>query len=109
MNTVYTFVPSPEHRFPDHPERPERFERLDCALIPNIEALPFSAANVDDVRRVHTTGMIEQLEADCAAGPGLVDFAPTFVTDKSFESALLAVGATLAVSRAVAKGEAKNA
>lgn len=109
MNTVYTFVLSPEHLFPDHPERPERLDRLDLASIPGIAAIPFAAAKVDEVGRVHTTGMIEQLEADCAKGPGLVDFAPTFVTVTSFESALLAAGATLAVTRAVAKGEAKNA
>ena len=109
MNTIYTFVSSPEHYFPDHPERPERLNRLDLESVPDIETVPFLAAKVDDVKRVHTTEMIEQLEAACAEGPGLVDFAPTFVTIKSFESALLAVGATLAVTRAVAKGAAKNA
>ena len=108
MNTIYTYVPSPEHVFPDHPERPNRLERLDLASIPGIEAISFSAANVDEVGRVHTTEMIEQLEAACAEGPGIVDYAPTFVTVKSFESALLAAGATLAAMRAVLKGEAKN-
>jgi hypothetical protein len=28
MKTVYSYVPSPEHIYPDHPERPGRFERL---------------------------------------------------------------------------------
>jgi hypothetical protein len=32
MNTVYTFVPSPNHYFPDHPERPERFEFVENKL-----------------------------------------------------------------------------
>ena len=109
MNTIYTFVPSPEHHFPDHPEHPGRLDRLDLASIPGIGAIPFSAAKVDEVGLIHTAEMIEQLEAACAEGPGIVDFAPTFVTVKSFESALLAAGATLAATRAVAKGDAKNA
>jgi acetoin utilization deacetylase AcuC-like enzyme len=109
MNTVFSFVPSPEHVFPDHPEHSSRLERLNLASIPGIAAIPFSAAKVDEVGRVHTAEMIEQLEADCAKGPGIVDFAPTFVTVKSFESALLAAGATLAATRAVTKEDAKNA
>jgi acetoin utilization deacetylase AcuC-like enzyme len=109
MPTVYTFLPSPEHVFPDHPERPERFERLDLAAIPGIEPVPFAAATGDEVGRVHTREMIAQLEADCQSGPGLVDFAPTYVTVKSFEAALLAAGATLAATRAVVQGQAQNA
>lgn len=109
MNTLYTFVPSPEHVFPDHPERPGRLDLLNPASIPGIESLSFSAARVDEVRRVHTTEMIEQLQAACAEGPGIIDYAPTFVTVKSFEAALAAAGATLAATRTVLKGKAKNA
>jgi acetoin utilization deacetylase AcuC-like enzyme len=109
MNTLYTFVPSPEHVFPDHPERPGRLDLLDLASIPGIESIPFSAARADEVGRVHTTEMIEQLRAACAEGPGIIDYAPTFVTVKSFEAALAAAGATLAVTRAILKGEAQNA
>jgi len=109
MNTIYTFVPSPEHHFPDHPEHPDRLGRLQLASVPGIEAIPFTLAKLDEVGRVHTAEMIAQLEAACAEGPGIVDYAPTFVTVKSFESALSAAGATLTVTRAVAKGDAKNA
>src|SRR5512138_3450327 len=109
MSTAYTVVPSPEHIFTDHPERPARLDRLDLAAIPGITPLSFSAAKVDEVGRVHTTEMLEQLEAACAEGPGLVDFAPTYVTVKSFESALMAAGATLAAARNVVHGDAKNA
>jgi acetoin utilization deacetylase AcuC-like enzyme len=109
MSSIYTFAPAPEHQFPDHPEHPGRLDRLDMASIPRIAAIPFSTAKVDEVGRVHTAEMIEQLESACAEGAGIIDFAPTFVTVKSFESALLAAGATLAATRAVAKGDAKNA
>jgi acetoin utilization deacetylase AcuC-like enzyme len=95
--------------FTDHPERPARLERLDLMAIPGITPLSFSVAKVDEVARVHTTEMLEQLEAACAEGPGLVDFAPTFVTVKSFGSALMAAGAALTTTRAVINGEAANA
>jgi len=108
MSTAYTFVPSPEHLFPDHPERPGRLDLVDLASNSDLRPIPFSAARTDEIGRVHTVGMIEQLEAACAEGPGLIDYAPTFVTVKSFQAALNAIGATLAVTRAVLKGEAKN-
>lgn len=109
MSTIYTHAPAPEHTFPDHPERPGRLDFLNLDAIPGIQSSPFSAASVDEVGRIHTDGMIAQLEAACLSGPGIIDYAPTYVTAKSFESALLAAGATLAASRAVVKGQAKNA
>ena len=63
MNTIYTFVPSPEHHFPDHPEHPDRLGRLQLASVPGIEAIPFTLAKLDEVGRVHTAEMIAQLEA----------------------------------------------
>jgi acetoin utilization deacetylase AcuC-like enzyme len=52
--------------------------------------------------------MLEQLERDCLRGPGIIDGAPTYVTGASFEAALQAAGASLAVTRAVTRGEARN-
>jgi acetoin utilization deacetylase AcuC-like enzyme len=108
MNSLYTFVPSPEHQFPDHPERPGRLERLDPGSIPGIEALPFAAANAEEIGRAHTAQMLEQLQAACLEGPGIIDPAPTYVTTQSYQSALLAAGATLAITRAVTRGDAAN-
>ena len=110
MITVYTFVPSLDHHFPDHPESPVRLELLDFSAIPGIEQIPASLATLDEIGLVHTPGMIQQLERVCAAqAPGIIDYAPTFVTAKSFDNALQAAGATLAVTRAVLGGEAHNA
>ncbi len=108
MQTVYTFVPSPEHTFPDHPERPGRLADLDLAAIPGIENIPFSAARADEIGRVHPAELIEQLAAACADGPGYIDSAPTYVTVKSFAAALNAAGAALAVTQAVQTGAARN-
>jgi acetoin utilization deacetylase AcuC-like enzyme len=109
MPTLYTFAPAPEHRFPDHPERPERLTALDLKAIPGIEELPAQAATLDEIGRVHTPGMLAGLEQACVLGPGIIDYAPTYVTLTSFNDALLAAGATLAATRAVLTGAAQNA
>jgi len=108
MQSVYSFAPASEHHFPDHPERPGRLELLDLDSIPLIEALPFCAATLDEVGRVHTAEMLTQLAAVCRQEPGIIDSAPTYVTAGSYQAALLAAGASLAVTRAVLSGAARN-
>lgn len=109
MTTQYTFVPAPLHQFPEHPERPGRLDLLDMSAIPDIEEIPAQEAALDDIGRVHTRSMIAQLEKSCKLGPGIIDPAPTYVTATSFRDARLAVGGTLAVTRAVLTGAAPNA
>ena len=111
MNTVYTFVPSPDHVYPDHPERPGRFEVLtprlktfDAGLI---EAKP---ATREEIAYVHHPKLISGVEKACREqAPGIIDYAPTYVTPSSFEDALLAAGGVITCTRAVLSGEAKNA
>ena len=111
MTTAYTFVPSPEHEYPDHPERPGRLDEL----IPKLdsfqaEKLAATPARHEDIARVHVPRLITGLERVCREqAPGIIDYAPTYVTQTSFEDAMLAAGATLACSRAVVKGEFDNA
>jgi acetoin utilization deacetylase AcuC-like enzyme len=111
MTTVYTFVPSPQHKYPDHPERPGRLDKLIPKLVSlpaeRLEAVP---AKPEDIARVHVPRLITGLERVChEQAPGIIDYAPTFVTQTSFEDAMLAAGATLACTRAVIAGEAENA
>jgi acetoin utilization deacetylase AcuC-like enzyme len=109
MPTLYTFVPAPQHEFPEHPERPGRLAALDLKAIPGIEPLAVQRATPGEVGRVHSLQMVEALRQACTQGPGLIDYAPTYVTQTSFNDALLAAGATLAAARAVLNGEAANA
>jgi acetoin utilization deacetylase AcuC-like enzyme len=111
MTTAYTFIPSPHHEYPDHPERPGRFDelipKLDSFQAEKLEAAP---AKPEEVARVHETRLISGLERVChEQAPGIIDYAPTYVTQTSFEDAMLAAGATLACTRAVIAGEAENA
>ena len=111
MNTVYTFVPSPEHVYPDHPERPARLgilkPRLKSFDAELIEAKP---ATREEVALIHNPKLIARLEEICRTeAPGIIDYAPTYVTQTSFEDALLAAGGVITCSRAVMNGDANNA
>lgn len=110
MQTVYTFVPAREHVYPDHPERPGRLDvlepRLDSFNATRVDVLP---ATREQVGRVHDANLINALEEACKQGAGIIDSAPTFVTQTSFEDALLAAGGVIACTRAVLHGDAKNA
>lgn len=111
MTTAYTFVQSPQHEYPDHPERPGRLDEL----IPKLDSFQaekpvVSPARHEDIARVHVPRLITGLERVChEEAPGIIDYAPTYVTQTSFEDALLAAGATLACSRAVVNRDIDNA
>jgi acetoin utilization deacetylase AcuC-like enzyme len=107
MVTAYAFVDSPEHVFPDHPEAPARLERVQ--IHPRAQKLDRLQASWDEIGRVHAPAVIHRLEQACASGPGLIDYAPTYVTPSSFDSALAAAGGAIACARAVIGGEADNA
>jgi acetoin utilization deacetylase AcuC-like enzyme len=111
MATVYTFVPSPNHMYPDHPERPGRLEilapRLGGIDVEQIEAKP---ARPEEVAFVHNPKLVAAIEKVCReSAPGIIDYAPTYVSRSSYEDALRAVGGTLSCVRAVIQGNAKNA
>jgi acetoin utilization deacetylase AcuC-like enzyme len=111
MKTVYTFVPAPDHVYPDHPERPGRFDVLKPGLTAfDAELIEAKPATPEEIAYVHHPKLIAGLEKVCREqAPGIIDYAPTYVTPSSFEDALLAAGGVIACSRAVLDGEAKNA
>ncbi len=111
MKTVYTFVPSLNHVYPDHPEQPARLDvlqpRLSSFAAERIESKP---ATREEIAGVHNPRLIAALEKVCQeSAPAIIDYAPTYVTWTSFEDALLAAGGVLACTRAVMNGDAKNA
>ena len=111
MNTVYTFIPSPEHVYPDHPEHPARLDVLKPKLKSfAAEMIEARAATREDIALVHNPKLITRLEEICRTeAPGIIDHAPTYVTQTSFEDALLATGGVITCSRAVMNGGATNA
>ncbi len=111
MKTVYTFVPSPNHVYPDHPERPGRFDLLKPRLkLLDAELIEATSATPAEIAYVHHPKLISAVERVCKEqAPGIIDYAPTYITRSSFEDALLAAGGVLACARAVLHGEADNA
>jgi acetoin utilization deacetylase AcuC-like enzyme len=111
MTTVYAFVPSPNHIFPDHPERPARFDLLTPKLNSfDAEKLDVPPASRDEISLIHRPGYVSALERVCRdEAPGIIDHAPTYVTKPSFEDARLAAGGVIACTRAVLRGDAPNA
>jgi acetoin utilization deacetylase AcuC-like enzyme len=110
MTTVYTFIPSREHIYPDHPERPGRLDILQTRLDSfGAEKIDSSPASREQIARVHNPKLIKGLEEVCKQGPAIIDYAPTYVTFSSFEDALAAAGGVIACTRAVLRGDAKNA
>ena len=111
MSTAYTFVPSPNHVYPDHPERPARLEILQPRIKDyNAKLLDVKPAARDEISLVHHPKLVTTLEKVCREeAPGIIDYAPTYITSSSFEDALLAAGGVVTCTHAVMNGEAKNA
>ncbi len=105
-----TVVPSPEHNSSGHPENVERFQhfsRLDSApFASRLLRLPPRHAVEADLTHVHPPAYLRALQDAISRGPGYIDYAPTYVTQASYEAALAAAGGTLLVAEAVARGEA---
>ncbi len=111
MKTVYTFVPSPNHVYPDHPERPERLDILQPRLGSfDAELIETRPATREEIAYVHYPKLVSAIEKVCREqAPGIIDYAPTYVMPSSFEDALLAAGGVITCTRAVMNGDAKNA
>lgn len=111
MKTIYTYVSSPNHVYPDHPERPARLEVLEPQLTSfAAELVETKPATREEIAHVHNPELITALEKVCREeAPGIIDYAPTYVTQSSFEDALLAAGGVITCGRAVINGEARNA
>ena len=111
MKTVYTFVPSPNHVYPDHPERPGRLDILQPRLNSfDAELVEAVSATREEIAYVHNPKLISALErVSREDAPGIIDYAPTYVTPSSFEDSLLAAGGVMTCVRALLNGDAKNA
>ncbi|MBK9925896.1 MAG: histone deacetylase [Anaerolineales bacterium] len=111
MKTAYTLVSSPNHVYPEHPERPARLGILQPRLASfHAELLDVKPASHEQISLVHDPELLTTLEAICREqAPGIIDHAPTYVTKTSFDDALLAAGGVITCSRAVMNGDAHNA
>ncbi len=66
-----------------------------------MQQLNYQPATLGDLVLGHTQRLIEALQEECRERAHEIEHAPTYLTPASFQAALGAVGATLAVSRKV--------
>ncbi|MCC7118425.1 MAG: histone deacetylase [Anaerolineales bacterium] len=110
MTTVYTFVPSRSHQFPEHPERPARLDAVEPQLgLCDAEKIESKRATQEQVARVHAPKLIQTIAEVCKRGASVIDSAPTYVAATSYDDALLAAGGAIQCTQAVLNGEAINA
>jgi acetoin utilization deacetylase AcuC-like enzyme len=74
------------------------------------EGLEARPATPEEIAHVHNPKLVSALEKVCREqAPGIIDYAPTYVTPSSFEDARLAAGGVITCARAVLHGNADNA
>lgn len=97
-----------DHRSPPgHPERPERLVAVSRAIARHgdrITHLPPVSVDPEAVLRVHGRSHVDRIQRSVDMAPAHLD-ADTFVSSDSLAVASLAAGSTVALARAVARGE----
>jgi acetoin utilization deacetylase AcuC-like enzyme len=74
------------------------------------ELIQTTPATREEITYVHNPKLVSALEKACKEqAPGIIDYAPTYITPSSFEDALLAAGGVITCTRTVLNGEANNA
>ncbi len=101
-----------EHDTGAHPENSGRLRAIEATLDeagwPGLERTEAPAATREQLRRVHSDEHIDAVEAQCAAGGGLID-ADTPTSRGSFEAALHAAGGAAAAAERLLAGERRYA
>ena len=114
MPVAYVYDPVYlEHETGRHPERKERLLAIldhlrQTGLLAHLMVIPAERATVADVTRVHSPGLVRQLQHLAEAGGGWAD-ADTVVGPRSVEAAFYAAGGVLAATRAVLEGTVESA
>ncbi len=102
-SVAFTAVPSLEHNDPGHPEHNGRVTAIMGALRSEkllqrlIELSEPAPATIEQVATVHQADYIQQIYEKAHSAPAYVDPAPTYITRASFDCALQASGAAIAL------------
>jgi acetoin utilization deacetylase AcuC-like enzyme len=101
-----------EHDLPGHPEHAGRLRHILQVLdgegvLPRLQLLAPREATIEELERVHTPYLVEQVKRVAEAGGGGLD-ADTYVSRRSFDAALMAAGGVVRAVEAVQSGEIDN-
>jgi len=105
LNVYCTFHDAPGHTYPGHPESPQRLapmrEWLSAPPYPEMVWLDYKPATEAEIMLIHPKGTLDFIKEACQRGPHEFEPSPSYVTENSYQAALSAAGATLAVSRRI--------
>ncbi len=100
-----TYQDAPEHFYPGHPESPKRMQNMGEWLVnppySQIQWLDIVPAAEKDICLIHPASLLAELRTECELGSHQFEPAPSYITPKSYQAALGAVGATLTISRKI--------
>ncbi len=113
MTTILVYAPALAHTKLHHPENSARIAHLLPALekfglLEDLKSLQPVPASTEQLRRIHTEGLIDFVEAVSKRGGGLLDQGDTYATANSYDLARLAVGGTCAAVDEIMIGHAHN-
>ena len=81
---------------------------LTSGMMADVTAVSPQPAAIEQLRRVHSASLIEQIRYVSAMGGGLLDYGDTYATAESYELAQLAAGGCCAAVDRIMTGQAKN-
>ncbi len=111
--TCYAYDPIEQtHNMPGHVENNRRTGKTMAllekrGLLDAMHPLPVEPIDLPALHRIHTPDYVQHIRRLAAAGGGMLDF-ETYATATSYDVALMAAGAAIAVTRAVVSGRARN-
>ncbi len=113
MSTGLVFAPALGHTKWNHPENHDRLSQLlptlaQYGVLADLTAVTPIPATTEQLRRVHTATLIEQVREAALRGGGVLDHGDTYVTPESYELALLAAGGAAAAVDAIMTGQVRN-
>lgn len=113
MTTIMMYAPALAHTKLHHPENSARIAHLLPALekfglLEDLKALRSVPASSEQLRRIHTEGLVDFVKGVSGRGGGLLDQGDTYATAQSYDLARLAVGGTCAAVDEIITGRARN-
>ena len=113
MTTIMVYAPAMAHTKLYHPENSARIANLLPALekfglLEALKAVRPVPASDEQLRRMHTEGLIDFVKVVSKRGGGLLDQGDTYATGHSYELARLAAGGTCTAVDAIMTGRARN-
>lgn len=113
MSTIYVYAPAIAHQKEGHPEHNGRIGNLlqwldPFGILADLTAVSPIHATFEQLNRVHSKGLIEQIRSVSLSGGGLLDHGDTYATAESYDLARLAVGGAITAVDHILKGNARN-